>query len=279
MVNMTLGNGKRHMHERYVIFAPHVDDEVIGCYRFLNSHKVEAVYYFCELSVERRNEAVACANKYGFKPVFATTDTLIVDPDVIILAPNINDKHPQHNAINRLAKKFPNKKKYYSVDMNVKFDVLESSEQSDKKSSLLSLFPSQAALFADEKYFLFESLIDDDSKKMIWVTFQRKGLHRYPQAATAPELNDVSYLGNEHRHLFKFKVSIEVNHADREIEFHQFLNWLESLYDGTLSLDYRSCEMISDELADAIRKEYSDRKLIIDISEDGECGCTCEYMI
>ena len=109
--------------------------------------------------------------------------------------------------------------------------------------------------------------------KKIWVTFQKKGIHRYPQAATESDLEDVSYLGYPHRHLFKFKVTIEVFHDDREIEFHQFLNWLESLYEGTLELDYKSCEMIADDLAVQIKQKYSGRYLRIEVSEDGECGC------
>lgn len=112
----------------------------------------------------------------------------------------------------------------------------------------------------------------------IWVTFRKKGLHRYPAAATDPNLSDVSYLGYEHRHLFWFKVGIEVFHDDRDIEFHQFLNWLETLYDTSiLTLDYRSCEMISDELAKLINEKYPNRNVIIDVSEDGEVGSTSEY--
>lgn len=265
---------------KFIVFAPHVDDEVIGCYRYLRAGLVDTVYYFYELDEVRRAEALECAKKFKFKAVFATTDTLVIDPDAIILAPNINDIHPHHGDVNRLAKKFPNKKEYYSIDMNVRhYTVLDHDVQIDKKNSLNELFPSQAKLFADEKYYLFESKVDDDSKKMIWVTFQRKGLHRYPQAANEVELADVSYLGNEHRHLFKFKVSIEVNHSDRDIEFHQFLNWVESLYAETLSLDYKSCEMIADELSLAIGDKYKNRKLVIEVSEDGECGCTAEYMI
>lgn len=114
--------------------------------------------------------------------------------------------------------------------------------------------------------------------KKIWVTFQRKGLHRYPAAANDAALEDVQYLGNVHRHLFKFKVSIQVWHDDRELEFHQFLNWLESLYDDkVLELDFMSCEMLADQLAAKIQARYSGRKLIVDISEDGECGAVCEY--
>jgi hypothetical protein len=113
---------------------------------------------------------------------------------------------------------------------------------------------------------------------MIYVTFQRKGIHRYPAASADPRLTDVSYLGNEHRHLFKFKVSIAVKHDDREIEFHQFLNWLEFLYDKhLLELDHKSCEMIADDLYCHIKVRYPKRQVIIEVSEDGECGCVIEY--
>lgn len=114
--------------------------------------------------------------------------------------------------------------------------------------------------------------------RMIYVTFQKKGLHRFSDAASRKDLLDVSYLANYHRHLFHFKVSISVEHNDREIEFHQFLNWLESLYDnGVMELNNRSCEMIADELYTAINEKYSKRRVVIDVSEDGECGAIVEY--
>jgi hypothetical protein len=109
----------------------------------------------------------------------------------------------------------------------------------------------------------------------IYVTFQKVGYHRYPDAPSEPF--DVSYLKNIHRHLFKFRVSIQVFHENRELEFHQFLNWLHSLYDKELNLDYKSCEMISDELNFKIAEKYPNRKVSIEVSEDGECGSYCEY--
>jgi len=108
---------------------------------------------------------------------------------------------------------------------------------------------------------------------MIAVTFQRVGYHNYPAAPS-----DVAYLRDLHRHLFKFKVSIEVFAADREIEFHQFLNWLESLYDGQLSLNNASCEMVSDALAATIESQYPGRQLTIEVWEDGECGSVTDYV-
>lgn len=110
------------------------------------------------------------------------------------------------------------------------------------------------------------------NRKMIWVTFQRSGFHRYPDAP-----DDVGYLASVHRHLFQFKVSIEVFHDDREVEFHQFLGWLEGLYNNALILDNRSCEMIADELAQLIKVAYPGRDLVIEVSEDGECGVTATY--
>ena len=65
-------------------------------------------------------------------------------------------------------------------------------------------------------------------KRWIWVTFQREGVHCYPAASTDPKLQDVSFLGFLHRHIFHFKVAIEVEHNDRDIEFIQFKRWLEA---------------------------------------------------
>jgi hypothetical protein len=116
-------------------------------------------------------------------------------------------------------------------------------------------------------------------KKWIWVTFQKAGFHLYPSANIDENLKDVSYLGNKHRHLFKFNVQIEVFHNDREIEFHQFLNYCESLYQHNLDIDYKSVEMLADDLYTQISSKYPWRDIKINISEDGECGCIIEYFI
>ena len=120
-------------------------------------------------------------------------------------------------------------------------------------------------------------------KNKIWVTFQKEGIHKYPAALDDPKLatggwDDVSFLGYPHRHIFHFKVGIDVFHNDRDIEFIQFSRWLQRLYaDGTLELDYRSCEMISDALAEMISEKYPGRKIWIDVSEDGENGSSSRY--
>lgn len=113
--------------------------------------------------------------------------------------------------------------------------------------------------------------------RMIWVSFQREGIHCYPAAATDPNLQDVSFLASPHRHIFHFRVSISVFHNDRDIEFIQFKRWLEGLYQGTLQLDYKSCEMIADDLYTQINLRYPGRHVIISVSEDNENGCEIIY--
>ena len=125
--------------------------------------------------------------------------------------------------------------------------------------------------------------IKHQAQRRIWVTFQKEGVHCYPAALTDPKLNttdeyNVSFLGHPHRHIFHFQVWIDVLHNDRDIEFIQFKRWLESLYAGSiLELNHKSCEMIADDLYDQIATRYPNRAMTIEVSEDGENGCTIEY--
>ncbi len=111
------------------------------------------------------------------------------------------------------------------------------------------------------------------AQRMIWVTFSKEGIHCYPDAP-----DDVAFLRHPHRHLFQFKVWIEVFHNDRDIEFIQFKRRLEALYDtGTLNLRDKSCEMIADELHGWLNQDYPNRAMAIEVSEDGENGAIIQY--
>ena len=110
-------------------------------------------------------------------------------------------------------------------------------------------------------------------KRFIWVTFQKEGIHNYPDA---PE--EVGFLKLPHRHMFHFKIQVEVFDNDRDIEFIIFKRWLENLYkDDVVQLNNKSCEMISDDLAKVIKDKYPQRELIINVSEDKENGCEIQY--
>jgi hypothetical protein len=126
--------------------------------------------------------------------------------------------------------------------------------------------------------------VKDAAKRWIWVTFTREGIHKYPEAATDPLLAtgdeyDVSFLASPHRHIFHFKIFITVEHSNRAIEFIQFKRWLENLYkDNTLQLDYRSCEMIAEDLYLQIANKYPGRDVKIEVSEDNENGAYMEFL-
>lgn len=121
------------------------------------------------------------------------------------------------------------------------------------------------------------------TNRKIWVTFQKEGVHLYPAAKDDPALatgdwDDVSFLGVAHRHIFHFRVEIDVFHDDRDIEFIQFKRWLERLYnEGTLELNHRSCEMIAEELAQVIHETYPGRSITITVAEDNENGATLNF--
>ena len=127
--------------------------------------------------------------------------------------------------------------------------------------------------------------IMSQADRKIWITFRKEGVHKYPAAATDPLLctgdeYDVSFLANLHRHIFHFRVWLDVFHNDRDVEFIQFKRWLERLYhsdQGVLSLDFKSCEMMADDLYIHIADRYPGRAVWIEVSEDGENGCEIHY--
>lgn len=121
------------------------------------------------------------------------------------------------------------------------------------------------------------------AQRQIWVTFQKEGIHLYPAAKDDPALatgdwDDVSFLGYAHRHIFHFKVAIDVFHDDRDIEFIQFKRWMEGLYsEGVLELNHKSCEMIAEDLANTIHAKYPNRSITITVAEDNENGATLTF--
>ena len=127
--------------------------------------------------------------------------------------------------------------------------------------------------------------IMQSADRKIWITFRKEGIHCYPAAATDENLStgdeyDVSFLASPHRHIFWFKIWIDVFHNDRDLEFIQVKRWLENLYNtGVLNLNHKSCEMLADDLYIQIAARYPERAVWIEIAEDGENGCLIKYEI
>jgi len=102
----------------------------------------------------------------------------------------------------------------------------------------------------------------------IWITAQKEFTHSWKNAK-----DDVEFLKYEHRHLFKFKVWIQVFTDDRDIEFIQFKRFIESFLNNKLcDMSNTSCEMMSDAIAHVVSVKHPNRDIKIEVSEDGENG-------
>lgn len=104
----------------------------------------------------------------------------------------------------------------------------------------------------------------------IKVRFKIEGIHRWEDCP----IEEVSYLKNDHRHLFGIIATKEIQHDDRDIEFielqHKMKNYLREKYWSTFHqchyFDRMSCERISRELI--LQFNLSD----CEVNEDDENG-------
>lgn len=259
-----------------IILAPHVDDEVIGCFRLLLSGSVKTVIYFFDLDEERKAEALESSKRFGFIPISYSSATILNIPeDQVMVVPHISDNHPHHKWVNQWAKQWPNVKLYYSVDMDRNVELLSPEISYLKQTSLKQLFPSQLSLFENAKYYLFESkLVNSDYTRTIGIRTQFEGIHCYPHAP-----DEVAYLRNPHRHIFHVLVTLEVFHDDREVEFIMFKHEINKLISEQFDkLENKSCEMIADMLLTYTITKYKSRSCKVTVSEDNENEATLTYI-
>lgn len=107
---------------------------------------------------------------------------------------------------------------------------------------------------------------------MKWIKVQTRfeGYHRWKDA---PE--DVEFLRNTHRHIFHVKLQIEVEKNNRELEFIRVKDWLNEMLDR-VAVGERSCEDLCELILKSTKDKYGDRKVKVEVSEDGENGAIVE---
>lgn len=104
--------------------------------------------------------------------------------------------------------------------------------------------------------------------KFIFVKNQFEGFHRYKDAP-----DEVSFLRNLHRHIFYVKVTIQVFHNERELEFFIIKRNIEKFIDENNFFDNASCEYIAERIYNFIYDVYkNNRKICVEVSEDNENG-------
>lgn len=97
----------------------------------------------------------------------------------------------------------------------------------------------------------------------IYVRTEFEAFHRWKDAP-----DDVAFLRDYHRHVFKVRVDMDVSHGNRDIEFFQFKRKLDSFINKRFTGAHFefSCEQI----ASYILKEFN--AFSVEVSEDGENG-------
>ena len=101
------------------------------------------------------------------------------------------------------------------------------------------------------------------------------GFHAWPEARDVRE-----YLSARHRHLFHYRVTVPVNHDDRDIEFHDLLDVVNDSSPLTRREHGRSsCEHLAGEVAAAVFDAYpSTPWVIVEVTEDDEVGATLTFI-
>ena len=121
--------------------------------------------------------------------------------------------------------------------------------------------------------------------EQVFCTLQVEGTHNWPGCP----FDEVSYLRDEHRHVFHIKAYKKVTHSDRDVEFimlkHQlehYVNWKYKNIDKVLAdgsairgtnlckFGAKSCEMIAKELIEQFDL------VACEVSEDNENGAIVE---
>lgn len=106
--------------------------------------------------------------------------------------------------------------------------------------------------------------------KSIFITTNFVGFHRWPEAKSKRK-----YLANLHRHLFGVKVEVSVTENNRQIEFHDLKDVVNTIIEKFILIrknDAMSCEDIAETILDYLELKYSKNMISVTVDEDGECG-------
>lgn len=106
----------------------------------------------------------------------------------------------------------------------------------------------------------------------VLVNFTAEVFHNWPDA---PEQR--AYLRARHRHLLYVTVSLQVWHADREVEIHDLRDICLNLFPPG-DRGACSCETMAKDLIEQLQQRFGlYRALTVDVLEDGEAGARVVY--
>ncbi len=103
------------------------------------------------------------------------------------------------------------------------------------------------------------------------VTFTREGFHCWPEAT-----GKRAYLAARHRHVFYVEVRVEVLHKEREIEYHDLLDYCQECFPGG-EMGSASCETMAASLVALVAERYPRRCVSVSVFEDNEVGAQANF--
>lgn len=151
------------MARKHIIFAPHGDDEIIGCYEILCRQEVKHVVFPI-------NNQAAVKEAQNSSRIFGFTTQLCKDVEelwrfggmaaelggLVFLPDPVYEYHPEHKKWGGLGRFLGNNVVYYTTNMNAPY-MHEARYPKEKKDALDVCYPDKKSLWEyDHKYFLFE---------------------------------------------------------------------------------------------------------------------------
>lgn len=250
-----------------IILAPHLDDEIIGCYSVLfenvitSMQKAKVVYF----QKDYRSDNIPMIPNVEY---LQWDGGLRSDESDTIYIPSKFDYHPLHKKVNRIGRTLHGKKLFYSVEMNVPW-LEEETNWRAKKELFNKLYPKED--MKNDKYWLFKSIKPYDD--LIWATVKTEFVqyHKYPAAP-----DEVAYLRNLHRHKFYLTVQVQQVHDNRDVEYFILRDIIINIHAKIRWHENMSCEMYCQEMLNKVQNIFPDRMIRVSLFEDNENGCIIE---
>ena len=150
------------MSERkFIIVAPHADDEVIGCFTLLRANAVDTIVFGTEGVMKEFNIAILKADiRFDVKCNYLDNYPFVASINKVFLFPDPTyETHPEHRRIGMLGEEIlraGGNVVFYTVNMSAPY-IFEVVEPLIKRKCLDSLYPNKKSLWEyDHRYFLFE---------------------------------------------------------------------------------------------------------------------------
>jgi hypothetical protein len=142
---------------KYIIIAPHADDEIIGCYELLATGMVKSVLFPDETALK---EAEKSSEHFLFSRGHIEDEDYYKSLEITYVFPDpYFETHPKHRELGSLGESLLRQHRhviFYSTTMSAPY-IHEVTQPALKRQCLNKLYPTKKDLWAYEhKFFLFE---------------------------------------------------------------------------------------------------------------------------